>query len=66
MWIPFELQRGVGGPNRKPFYAAWASFVRMAFTSGGTLYFMANVAGSPVAVYLCKLDSSVHRLMLGI
>ena len=41
-----ELQRGVGGPNRKPFYAAWASFVRMAFTSGGTLFFTVSVAKS--------------------
>ena len=25
-----EMSRGVGGPNKKPFYAGWASFIKHA------------------------------------
>ena len=66
-----ELKRGVGervsgsSTNLKAFYAAWASFIRAAFASGGPFFFMSNLPTNPVGVYLCQADSSVRKVQLG-
>ena len=61
-----ELKRGVGGPNKKLFYAGWVSFVRSAFSHSGKFTFLANVQASPVALYVnMKADTTVVRLEVG-
>ena len=63
-----ELKRGVGessSTNLKAFYAAWASFIRAAFASGGRFFFMSNLPTNPVGVYLCQADSSVRKVQHG-
>ena len=63
-----ELKRGVGessSTNLKAFYAAWASFIRAAFASGGRFFFMSNLPTNPVGVYLCQADSSVRKVQYG-
>ena len=63
-----ELKRGVGessSTNLKAFYAAWASFIRAAFASGGRFFFMSNLPTNPVGVYLCQADSSVRKVQSG-
>ena len=63
-----ELKRGVGvseSTNLKAFYAAWASFIRAAFASGGRFFFMSNLPTNPVGVYLCQADSSVRKVQFG-
>merc|ERR1719162_2536184 len=49
-----ETSRGVGGPNKKPFYAGWASFIKHAHSHQGTFVFYSNVPTTPVAIYLCQ------------
>ena len=66
-----ELKRGVGerasgsSTSLKAFYAAWASFIRAAFASGGRFFFMSNLPTNPVGVYLCQADSSVRKVQFG-
>jgi len=60
-----EMCRGVGGPNKKLFYQGWASFLRAAYGQRGTLTFLRNVDACPVAIFLCKSDTSVLRLQMG-
>ena len=57
-----EQSRGVGGPNKKPFYAGWASFIRTAHSHQGTFVFYSNVPNTPVAIYLCQSDIGVLKV----
>ena len=61
-----EQSRGLGGPNKKPFYAGWASFVRTANSHSGTFVFYGNVASTPVAIYLCQTDTTVLKVPLNV
>ena len=47
------------------FYQGWASFLRAAYGQRGTLTFLRNVDACPVAIFLCKSDTSVLRLQMG-
>ena len=61
-----EQCRGVSGPNKKRFYAGWASFIRTAHSHSGVLVFYGNVTSTPIAIYLCQSDTTVLKVPLNV
>lgn len=62
-----ELCRGVGGPNAKPYYNGWVSFIKQAKAHPGcTFLHLADVANPArhIAIYAYNKASTVRRLAL--
>lgn len=59
-----ELCRGIGGPNKIPFYRGWISFISLARRSKAALTLHADVPGREVQVAVL-VDGAVSRHCVG-
>lgn len=59
-----ELCRGIGGPNKVPFYRGWISFISLARRSKATLTIHADVPGREVQIAVL-LDGVARRYGVG-